>query len=71
MASAWVLEDIRDTRAEQVEAEAELAALIDKAVDLGIGWPQIAAQLGVTRQAARQQYQRRHPDSASRQGCVA
>jgi hypothetical protein len=30
--------------------------LADHAVDLGIGWPEIAAQLGVTRQAARQAY---------------
>jgi hypothetical protein len=67
-ASAQVLEDIRDARVEQLEAEAELAALIDHAVDLGIGWPQIAAQLGVTRQAARQQHQRRHRDSSSPPG---
>lgn len=36
------------------EAEAALDALVDRAVDLGIGWPEIAAQLGVTRQAARE-----------------
>jgi hypothetical protein len=70
-ASSQVLEEIRDTRVAQQKAEAELAALIDKAVDLGIGWPQIAAQLGVSRQAARQQYQRRHHESRQRQGCVA
>jgi hypothetical protein len=53
------------------EAEAELAMLIDRAVDQGIGWPEIATQLGVTRQAARQQYQRRHRGGASHQDRVA
>jgi predicted ArsR family transcriptional regulator len=38
--------------------------LIERAVGLGIGWPEIAAQLGVTRQAARQHYQRRHREDA-------
>jgi hypothetical protein len=46
------------------EAEAQLAMLIERAVGLGIGWPEIAAQLGVTRQAARQHYQRRHREDA-------
>ncbi len=58
-------------QAVQQKAEAELAALIDHAVNLGVGWPQIATQLGVTRQAARQQYQRRHRESASRHDRVA
>jgi hypothetical protein len=49
-----VLERITD------EAETELAALVDHAVALGVGWPDIARQLGVSRQAARQHYQRRH-----------
>jgi len=40
--------------------------LIDHAVGLGIGWPEIASRLGVTRQAACQHYQRRHR-SASHQ----
>lgn len=70
-AAARVLEQIRHARAVQQEAEAELAALIDHAVNLGVGWPQIATQLGVTRQAARQQYQRRHRESASRYDRVA
>ena len=34
--------------------------LTDQAVSLGISWPQIAACLSVTRQAARQHYQQRH-----------
>ena len=45
--------------------------LIDTAISQGLGWPQIASQLGVTRQAARQQYQRRHSGGASHQGHVA
>ena len=57
-----VLEQITHVRIAQQEAEAELAALVEHAVGLGIGWPEIAAQLGVTRQAARQHYQRRHRD---------
>ena len=57
-----VLEQIKHVRIAQQEAEAELAALVEHAVGLGIGWPEIAAQLGVTRQAARQHYQRRHRD---------
>ena len=61
-----VLEQIRRARIAQQEAEAKLAVLVDHAVTLGIGWPKIADQLGVTRQAARQHYQRRHRDDASR-----
>jgi hypothetical protein len=59
-----VLEQIRRARRAQQKAETELAALVDHAIDLGIGWPEIADQLGVTRQAARQYYQRRHRDGA-------
>jgi len=66
-----VLERIEDARAAQQEAEAELAVLVDHAVSLGIGWPEIATRLGVTRQAARQHYQRRHRDSATRQNRAA
>jgi predicted ArsR family transcriptional regulator len=44
----------------QQKAAAELAVLVDLAVELGISWPEIATRLGVTRQAARQHYQRRH-----------
>lgn len=66
-----VLELIERARVTQGEAEAHLALLIDHASGLGIGWPEIAARLGVTRQAARQQYQRRHLDSARRAGRVA
>jgi len=52
-------------------SEAELASLIDHAVDEGIGWPEIADRLGVTRQAARQHYQCRHRDGSSHQDRVA
>jgi hypothetical protein len=66
-----VLEQIEHARHVRDEAEAELAVLIDHAVDLGIGWPKIAARLGVTRQGARQQYQRRHRVGPSHQDRVA
>ena len=59
------LERIERARAAQRKAEAELAVLVDQAVGLGIGWPEIATRLGVTRQAARQHYQRRHRDSVT------
>jgi len=68
---AQLLERIRLVRLDRDDAEAQLAMLIDSAVSNGICWPQIATQLGVTRQAARQQYQRRHPGGISRQGYVA
>jgi len=55
------------TRIAQQRAEAALAKLVDQAVGLGIGWPEIAARLGVTRQAARQHYQRRHRGSVTAQ----
>ena len=60
MPSSQVLERIERARAAQQKAGAELAALIDQAVGIGISWPEIATRLGVTRQAARQHYQRRH-----------
>ena len=66
MSPSQVLEQIRRVRIAQQEAEAELAALIDCAVGLGIVWPEIADRLGVTRQAARQYYRRRHPEDANR-----
>ncbi len=65
MHATQVLDRIERTRAAQLRAEAALAKLIDQAVSLGIGWPEIAARLGVTRQAARQHYQRRHRDSVT------
>jgi hypothetical protein len=58
--AAQLLEQIERTRVAQQKAETALAKLVDQAVGLGIGWPAIAARLGVTRQAARQHYQRRH-----------
>jgi len=64
MSPSQVLERIRLTRVAQQKAGVELAALIDHAVGLGIGWPEIADRLGVTRQAARQHYQRRHREDA-------
>jgi hypothetical protein len=64
MSPCEVLERIKAARIAQQQAEAELATLVDHAVALGIGWPTIAAQLGVSRQAARQHYQRRHRGGA-------
>jgi len=66
-----VLERIERARFTREKAEAELAVLVDQAVGIGIAWPEIAARLGVTRQAARQHYQRRHRDGASHQHRVA
>jgi hypothetical protein len=66
-----VLEQIERARVTRENVEAELAVLVDQAVDMSIGWPEIAARLGVTRQAARQYYQRRHRDDANHQHRVA
>jgi hypothetical protein len=66
-----LLEQIKQVRVERDDAQTELAILIDAAISQGLGWPQIASKLGVTRQAARQQYQRRHFGDASHQGHVA
>jgi len=65
LSASQVLERIERARLARDEAEAELVVLIDHAVSLGVGWPEIAAQLGVTRQAARQHYQRRHREGAN------
>jgi predicted ArsR family transcriptional regulator len=65
MPAAQLLEQIERNRIAQQRAEAALAKLVDQAVGLGIGWPEIATRLGVTRQAARQHYQRRHRGSVS------
>jgi len=65
LSAPQVLERIEHSRLARDQAEAELAVLIDHAVGLGIGWPKIAARLTVTRQAARQHYQRRHRDGAN------
>jgi hypothetical protein len=69
--AAKVLERISRVRLQRDELDAELALLIDHAVNLGIGWPDIARRLGVSRQAARQHYQRRHRAGTSRQDRVA
>jgi predicted RNA-binding Zn ribbon-like protein len=70
LSAAKVLERIGQARLQRDELDAELMLLIDRAVSLRIGWPDIARCLCVSRQAARQQYQRRHRD-ASRQDHVA
>ena len=66
-----VLERIEHARLTREKADAELAVLVDQAVGMGIGWPEIATRLGVTRQAARQHYQRRHREGAICQDRVA
>jgi hypothetical protein len=71
LSPAKVLERISRTRLQRDELDAELALLIDHAASLRIGWPDIARCLGVSRQAARQHYQRRHRDGDSRQDRVA
>jgi hypothetical protein len=60
--AAKVLERISRARLQRDELDTELALLIDHAVNLGIGWPDISRRLGVSRQAARQCYQ---PDIAT------
>ena len=71
LSAAQVLEQIEHARLARDEAEAELAVLIDHAVGLSVGWPEIAARLGVTRQAARQHYLRRHRGGIGRSDRVA
>ena len=66
LSAAQALEQIERARLARDQVETELAVLIDHAVALGVGWPEIAARLGVTRQAARQHYQRRYPDGTHR-----
>jgi hypothetical protein len=71
LSASQLLERIEHARHVRDEAEVELAKLIDHGIDQGIGWPEIAARLGVTRQAARQHYQRRHRKDSGHQGRVA
>jgi predicted transcriptional regulator len=71
MSPPEVLERIERARLTREEAEAQLTMLVDQAVSMGIGWPEIAARLGVTRQAARQHYHRRHRNGADCQDQVA
>jgi hypothetical protein len=71
LSPAKVLERISRARLQRDELNAELALLIDHAVSLKIGWPDIARCLGVSRQAARQHHQRRHRGAASHQHWVA
>jgi hypothetical protein len=69
LSAAKVLERIGRARLQRDELDAELALLIDHAVSLGIGWPDIARSLDVSRPAARQHYpasapQRRQPSGS-------
>jgi hypothetical protein len=65
LSPAQVLERITKAKLRQEELDVELAVLIGHAVALGISCPDIARRLGVTRQAARQHYQRRHRDEST------
>lgn len=71
LSAAKVLERISQVRLQRDELDAEMTLLVDHAVRLGIGWPDIARRLGVSRQAARQHYLRRHRASPHRQDRVA
>jgi hypothetical protein len=48
MSAVQVLEQIERNRIAQLRAGVALEKLVDQAVGLGIGWPEIAARLGVT-----------------------
>jgi hypothetical protein len=61
-----VLEKITRARIAREKAGQELTALADHAVAVGAGWPEIGGRLGVSQQAARQQYQRRHRGDTAR-----
>jgi hypothetical protein len=50
----------------QREAEAAVDSEVDRLVRVGVSWPLIADALGVTRQAARQRWLRRHPTPQSK-----
>lgn len=52
LSAANVLERIGRARLQRDELDAELTLLIDHAASLGIGWPDIARCLCVSRQAA-------------------
>jgi len=71
LSPAKALERISRARLQRDQLDAELALLIDHAVSLNIGWPDIARCLGISRQAARQHYQRRHSEGVGRQDRVA
>jgi hypothetical protein len=52
LSAPQVLAQVERARLARDEAEAELAVLIEHAVGLGIGWPEIALRLKVTSTAA-------------------
>lgn len=52
---------LAELAARQREVQAAIDAQVDLLAAAGTPWPQIAAALGVTRQAARQRHRRRHP----------
>ena len=54
------LDQLAQLVVEEQRLKEELAALVDRLAASGVGWPVIAAVLGVSRQAARQAHRRRH-----------
>jgi hypothetical protein len=58
--SAGDLARLESLVAEQHALRTRLEAEVDRLVLTGVPWPRIAGVLGVTRQAARQAYVRRH-----------
>lgn len=57
---------LAELAARQHEVQAAVDAQVDVLAAAGTPWPAIAAALGVTRQAARQRHQRRHPAPGDR-----
>jgi hypothetical protein len=57
---------LAELAARQREVQAAIDAQVDLLAAAGTPWPQIAAALGVTRQAARQRHCRRHPAPGGR-----
>jgi len=55
-----VTDKLAELVAERRDLDQKIAMQVDSLVRYGAGWPEIAAALGVTRQAARQAYTRRH-----------
>jgi hypothetical protein len=55
------LEELARLVRRQAAIEQRIDGVIENLVAAGIGWARIGAVLGVSRQAARQRYLRRHP----------
>jgi hypothetical protein len=60
LAESAVGHDLAALAAQLREVERAVDDEIDRLVSLGVGWPVIAGAVGVSRQAARQRWLRRH-----------